>query len=218
MILKVCGTLFILIVTECYGRPFTVVSNLGASAEAGYNVRGSAGYDTASRDNGFEVIAGTNGRMGIGAGYGVGQVGRNGDYGGNGLAVAGKLKGRAGGIGTTGIKGRFGKKLWHSTGQASGEIAGNLDADKGIYISPPNGIYDPWNHLNNYGNCQDHNTLRVAIGLRLGAAICTPHVCPCGAEVDQLRHQGLSCSKSAGHFSRHASLNESVDLLSPLTY
>ncbi|KAM3958718.1 uncharacterized protein ACR2FA_007238 [Aphomia sociella] len=47
-------------------------------------------------------------------------------------------------------------------------------------------------------------------GLRLGAAICTPHVCPCGTEVDQLGHHGLSCSKSAGRFSRHASLNDII--------
>ncbi|KAM3960348.1 uncharacterized protein ACR2FA_005648 [Aphomia sociella] len=153
MILKVCSTIFILFVAECYGRPFTVVSNFGGSADTGYNLRGGFGYDTASNDTGFDVIAGSNGKMGIGGGYGVGlQVGRNGEDGGNGLAVAGKVKGRAGGIGNTGIKGRFGKKLWHTKGQAGGEIGANLNSDKGIYISPPKGKSDHWDFLNNYGS------------------------------------------------------------------
>ena len=45
--------------------------------------------------------------------------------------------------------------------------------------------------------------LRISIGLRLGANICVAHTCHCGKR-DGLH--GLSCTKSAGHFSRHATL------------
>ena len=44
------------------------------------------------------------------------------------------------------------------------------------------------------------NTVGVAVGLYLGAAICHPHTCcHCGAEVDHLATHGLSCHKSEGH-------------------
>ena len=49
--------------------------------------------------------------------------------------------------------------------------------------------------------------LRIAIGLRLGAKLCEKHKCVCGKEVDTYGLHGLSCTKSAGRFSRHANLN-----------
>ncbi|XP_048004279.1 uncharacterized protein LOC125240431 [Leguminivora glycinivorella] len=61
----------------------------------------------------------------------------------------------------------------------------------------------------NTGTLIDASTLRIAVGLRLGVAICTDHSCAsCGAPVDRLGHHGLSCSSGAGRLSRHAALND----------
>ena len=39
----------------------------------------------------------------------------------------------------------------------------------------------------------DDDTIRVAVGLRLGIPLCHPHHCSlCGAEVDNLATHGLS--------------------------
>ena len=54
----------------------------------------------------------------------------------------------------------------------------------------------------------DGDTIRVAMGLRLGVPLCLPHVCQhCGTSVDSLGTHGLSCCKSQGHHPRHASVN-----------
>ncbi|XP_063629995.1 uncharacterized protein LOC134801393 [Cydia splendana] len=62
----------------------------------------------------------------------------------------------------------------------------------------------------NTGTHLDGNTLRVAVGLRLGVPICAPHKCHCGSDVDQLGRHGLSCQRSAGRLSRHAALNDII--------
>ncbi len=58
----------------------------------------------------------------------------------------------------------------------------------------------------------DNPSLRIAVGLRLGTAICAPHHCQfCGAEVIfSLGLHGLCCRKSEGRYSRHASLNDVI--------
>ena len=57
----------------------------------------------------------------------------------------------------------------------------------------------------------DDETIRVAVGLRLGASLCHPYQCQhCGGEVDSLGTHGLSCRWSEGRFSRHAALNEII--------
>ena len=53
----------------------------------------------------------------------------------------------------------------------------------------------------------DDQQLRISIGLRLGANICVKHTCHCGKRVERDGLHGLSCTKSAGRFSRHATLN-----------
>ena len=71
-----------------------------------------------------------------------------------------------------------------------------------------------WLHavpVSSLGLRMDNNTVRVAVGLRLGAAICHPHTCcHCGAEVDHLATHGLSCRKSEGRHFRHSALNDIV--------
>ncbi len=57
----------------------------------------------------------------------------------------------------------------------------------------------------------DNPSLRIAVGLRLGTAICAPHHCQfCGAEVSSLGLHGLCCRKSEGRHSRHAFLNDII--------
>ncbi|CAH2228593.1 jg1311, partial [Pararge aegeria aegeria] len=70
-----------------------------------------------------------------------------------------------------------------------------------------------WLHAlpsSNLGTMLDHTTLSVVIGLRLGASIIQPHRCHCGDSVDTYGHHGLSCSRSAGRFSRHSTINDII--------
>ena len=63
--------------------------------------------------------------------------------------------------------------------------------------------------ISSLGLRMDDDTIRVAIGLRLGSSLCRPHVCAhCGAEVDSLATHGLSCRWSEGRHHRHAALND----------
>ena len=61
---------------------------------------------------------------------------------------------------------------------------------------------------NNYCN----ESVRVAAGLRLGAAFVHPYrcVCVCDALVLADGHHGLACRKSAGRHSRHNQINDIV--------
>ena len=57
----------------------------------------------------------------------------------------------------------------------------------------------------------DSDTVHVAIGLRLAAPLCLPHVClHWGAGVDNLGNHGLSGRKNQGRHARHASINTLV--------
>ena len=56
----------------------------------------------------------------------------------------------------------------------------------------------------------DDQQLRISIGLRLGANICVAHTCHCGKGVERDGLHGLSCTKSAGSFSRHATLTSLI--------
>ena len=44
----------------------------------------------------------------------------------------------------------------------------------------------------------DDRAVHIAVGLRLGANICEPHECPCGATVDAKGLHGLSCKGGSG--------------------
>ncbi|XP_063385543.1 uncharacterized protein LOC134671614 [Cydia fagiglandana] len=60
------------------------------------------------------------------------------------------------------------------------------------------------------GTMLDNDSLRIAVALRLGAKVCEPHRCGCGAWVAENGHHGLSCRRCAGRFPRHHSINEIV--------
>ena len=65
--------------------------------------------------------------------------------------------------------------------------------------------------VSSLGLRMDDDTVRVAVGLRLGIPLCRPHqCCLCGAEVDNLATHGLSCRRSEGRHPRHAALNEII--------
>src|SRR6218665_2435030 len=53
-------------------------------------------------------------------------------------------------------------------------------------------------------------TLRVAVGLRLGANICEPHTCACGPFVSARGEHGLSCSLGFGRAARHGVINDLI--------
>ena len=57
----------------------------------------------------------------------------------------------------------------------------------------------------------DYETVRTAIGLRLGSALC-PHPClHCGQFVDELGVHGLSCRYSKGRNPCHSALNDVIE-------
>ena len=71
-----------------------------------------------------------------------------------------------------------------------------------------------WLHalpITSLGLRMDDTTLRIAVGLRLGTAICGAHLCHhCGAGVDCLGTHGLSCQHSEGRLHRHAYINDII--------
>ena len=56
----------------------------------------------------------------------------------------------------------------------------------------------------------EDEAIRVAVGFRLGAKTCEPHLCPCGARVDALGLHALSCRRCSGRTSRHHNLNDII--------
>ena len=65
--------------------------------------------------------------------------------------------------------------------------------------------------LSALGLRMDNDSIRVAVGLRLGSALCIPHDCAlCGAQVDETGVHTLSCRKSKGRLPRHSYLNDII--------
>ena len=60
------------------------------------------------------------------------------------------------------------------------------------------------------GTRLDDSSLRMAVSLRLGAAMCAPHTCICGQPVDTSGTHGLACRKSAGRHVRHNAVNDLI--------
>jgi len=50
----------------------------------------------------------------------------------------------------------------------------------------------------------------VAVGFRLGAALCMPHVFSCSSQVDARSSHGLSCHRCAGCHMRDSLINELI--------
>ena len=65
--------------------------------------------------------------------------------------------------------------------------------------------------VSSLGLRMDNNTVRVAVGLRLGSPLCRPHTCHhCGVQVDGTATHGLSCKWSEGRHQCHAAVNNIV--------
>ena len=62
----------------------------------------------------------------------------------------------------------------------------------------------------NLGLNFDCQQLRISIGLRLGANLCVAQMCRCCKRVERDGLHSLSCTKSAGRLSRHATLNSLI--------
>ncbi len=57
----------------------------------------------------------------------------------------------------------------------------------------------------------DDDSVRIAVGLRLGDPFCGPHSCHhCGADVDAMGRHGFSCRMSEGRHQRHGAVNEII--------
>ena len=55
-----------------------------------------------------------------------------------------------------------------------------------------------------------NDAIRVAVGLRVGARLCEPHKCVCGAEVEALGTHGLNCKSGSRRVARHNFLNDII--------
>ena len=62
--------------------------------------------------------------------------------------------------------------------------------------------------ISHVGLKMDNASVRIAVGLRLGAPVVRPHVCVCGTTVTIDGLHGLSCRHGSGRFSRHNQVND----------
>ena len=72
-------------------------------------------------------------------------------------------------------------------------------------------IQDMWENLINTNKEADHledETIRIAVGISLCAAISHLHTVPCGGLVDALRHHCFFCRKYIGKETRHSFAND----------
>ncbi len=73
------------------------------------------------------------------------------------------------------------------------------------------GAWLPAPPLSVLGLRMDNDSIRVAVGLHLGSALCIPHDCAlCAAQVDETEIHALSCRKSKGRLPRHSYLNDII--------
>ena len=62
--------------------------------------------------------------------------------------------------------------------------------------------------VSSLGLRMDDDSVRIAVGLRLGVPLASPHQCVlCGNHVDASGTHGLHCGRSAGRHPRHANMN-----------
>ena len=77
--------------------------------------------------------------------------------------------------------------------------------------SPESGAWLNALPVSSLGLRMSNDTVRIAIGLRVGAPLCLPHTCACcGKPVDNLGLHGLSCQSSQGRVPRHQMLNNII--------
>ena len=87
------------------------------------------------------------------------------------------------------------------------------DVDKARLLAVSAQRSSHWLHALPIASCGlllEDEAVRVAVGLRLGAKLCEPHTCPCGALVDATAIHCLSCRRSSGRVIRHHNLNDII--------
>ena len=87
----------------------------------------------------------------------------------------------------------------------------NLNKARLLAVSAPHS--SDWLHALPITSCGlrlDDESIRIAVGLRLGVNLCEPHICPCGGPVDATGTHGLSCIRSKGKMPRHQQINDLV--------
>jgi len=94
-------------------------------------------------------------------------------------------------------------------------VTGGLSdaTDKARLLSVTSPYSSDWLHalpLSGCGLRLDDRAIHIAVGLRLGANICEPHQCLCGASVDARGLHGLSCRGGNGRSARNHNLNDLV--------
>jgi len=62
----------------------------------------------------------------------------------------------------------------------------------------------------NCGLMLDDEAARVAVCMRLGLALCAPHSCPCGDQVDAQDLHAMVCKKALDRIARHQVLNDII--------
>ena len=94
--------------------------------------------------------------------------------------------------------------LLSSADEASrGRLLASLRKESGAWLTAP--------PVSSLGLRMDDDTVRIAVGLRLGSPLCTPHQCSlCGDHVDASGTHGLHCRRSVGRHPRHTALNDLV--------
>jgi len=70
-----------------------------------------------------------------------------------------------------------------------------------------------WLHVLPIAACSlhlDDEAVRVAVGLRIGCALCEAHACRCGVTVDTLGTHAFSCKRSSSRIQRHNYINDII--------
>ena len=95
------------------------------------------------------------------------------------------------------------------------DLISRMDDKRSKVSNPHQGIFgSQWLNVvpcKNLGLKLDDQQHQVSIGLRLGVVkFCVAQTCLCGKRVEMDKVDSLSCTKGAGHFSRHATVNSLI--------
>ena len=101
------------------------------------------------------------------------------------------------------VQGCFSTLITRAEPRAKARLLASQQKESGAWISAA--------PISALGLRMGNESIRIAVGLRLGAPLCEPHDCTlCGMPVDSSGAHGLSCRKSQGRIPRHSGLNELV--------
>jgi len=77
-------------------------------------------------------------------------------------------------------------------------------------VAPHNGDWLLALPIANCGLRLDEEAVRVAVGMRLGLALCVSHSCPRGDQVNAQGLHAMVCKKAPGRIARHQVLNDII--------